>query len=73
MLKKQNGTSPTTLAIVQMCRILSMCGGGVSAAKLLNIANEYIHHHLDARLVQAAPRKITRGMMRRHKELVNIL
>jgi hypothetical protein len=61
------------LAIVQTCRILSMCGRGVLADKLLNITNEYIHHHLDGRLVQAATRKITQGMMRRHKELVKIV
>jgi hypothetical protein len=52
-------TNNEELAIVQMCRIRSMCGPGVSTDKLLNITNEYIHHHLDARLVQAATRKIT--------------
>jgi hypothetical protein len=66
-------TNNEELAIVQMCCILSMCGRGVSADELLNITNEYIHHHLDARLVQAATRKITQGMMRRHKELVKIV
>jgi hypothetical protein len=50
-----------------------MRGRGVLADELLNITNEYIHHHLDARLVQAATPKITRGMMRRHKELVKIV
>jgi hypothetical protein len=52
-------TNNEELAIVQMCRILSMCGRGVSAIEFLNITNKYIHHHLDARLVQAATRKIT--------------
>jgi hypothetical protein len=45
------------LAIIQICCILSMCGRGVSEDELLNITNKYIHHHLDARLVQAAIRK----------------
>ena len=59
--------------IVQMCPILSMCGCGVSADELLNMSNEYIHHHQDARLIQAATRKTTRGLMGRHKELVKIV
>ncbi len=59
--------------IVQMCPILSMCGCGVSADELLNMSNEYIHHHQDARLIQAATRKTTRGLMGRHKELIKIV
>ena len=66
-------TNNEGLAIVQMCRILSMCGRGVLADELLNMTNEYIHHHQDARLIQAATRKTTRGLMGRHKELVKIV
>ncbi len=66
-------TDNEELAIVQMCRVLSMCGRGVTKDELLNITNEYIHHHEDARLIQDATRKITRGLMGRHKELVKIV
>jgi hypothetical protein len=66
-------TNNEELAIVQMCRILSMCGPGVSADKLLNMTNEYIHHHQDARLIQAATCKTTPGLMGRGKELVKIV
>ena len=39
-------TDNKELAIVQMCRVLSMCGRGVSTDELLAITNEeYIHHH----------------------------
>jgi hypothetical protein len=45
---KQYLTDNEELAIVQMCRVLSMCGRGVTKDELLNITNEYIHHHEDA-------------------------
>jgi hypothetical protein len=60
-------TDNKELAIVQMSRILSMCGRGVTKDELLNMTNEYIHHHHDARLIQDATHKITRGLMGRHK------
>jgi hypothetical protein len=66
-------TDNEELAIVQMCRVLSMCGRGVIKDELLNITNAYIHHHQDARLIQDATRKITRGLMGRHKELIKIV
>jgi hypothetical protein len=66
-------TDNEELAIIQMCRVLSMCGRGVTKDGLLNITNEYIHHHEHARLNQNATRKITRGLMGRHKELVKIV
>jgi hypothetical protein len=66
-------TNNEELAIVQMCCALSMCGRGVTKDKLLDITNEYIHHHQDARLIQDATCKITRGVMGRHKELVKIV
>jgi hypothetical protein len=62
------------LEIIQVCCILSMCGRGVSADKLLNMTNKYIHHHQNARMIQAATRKITcRTMLGRYKELGNIV
>jgi hypothetical protein len=45
-------TNNKEVAIIQMWHTLSMCGHGVSVDKLLNITNEYIHHH-HARLIQA--------------------
>jgi hypothetical protein len=63
-------TNNEELAIVQMCRVLSMCGRGVTKDESLNITNEYSHHHQDARLIQDSTCKITRGLMGRNKELV---
>ena len=59
-------TDNKELAIVQMCRVLSMCGRGVTKDELLNITKEYIHHHEDVRLIQDATCKMTRGLMGRH-------
>jgi hypothetical protein len=38
-------TDNEELAIVQMCRVLGMCGRGVTKDELLNITNAYIHHY----------------------------
>jgi hypothetical protein len=67
---KHHLTNNEELAIVQMCHVLSMCGRGITKDELLNITNEYIHRHQDARLIQDATRKITRGLMGQHKESV---
>jgi hypothetical protein len=51
-----------------------MCGHGVSADETPNMANAcMIHHHQDARLIQADICKTTCGMMGHHKELVKIV
>jgi hypothetical protein len=67
-------TNKKELAIIQMCRILRACSRGVSADELLNMTNDYIHHHQDARQIQAVTHQITPGgMMGCHKELVKVV